>query len=63
MLVLFPSNSPAIRILGLDFSFTGGGGVAFPLHHGGVFAFKGRAPSRVDHLAGTKEEHPQPRQQ
>ena len=32
-------------------SFTGG--VAFPLHHGGVFALKGSAPSRVYYLAGT----------
>ena len=38
----------------------GGGGVAFPLHHGGVFALKGSAPSRVYYLAGTEEEPPQP---
>ena len=31
-------------------SFTGG--IAFPLHHGGVFALKGSAPSRVYYLAG-----------
>ena len=29
------------------------GGVAFPLDHGGVFALKGSAPSRVNNLAGT----------
>ena len=32
-------------------SFTGR--VAFPLHHGGVFALKGSAPSGVYYLAGT----------
>ena len=64
MLVLCPSNSPlqAIRIWGLDLSFTGGG-VAFPLHHGGIFAVKESAPSRVYYLAGTEEEPPQPRVQ
>ena len=50
--------------MGLDLSFTGegGGGVAFPLHHGGVFALKESAPSRVYYLAGN-EEPPQPRLQ
>ena len=42
MLVLCPSYVYGV----LDLSFTGekGGGVAFPLHHGGVFALKGSAP-------------------
>ena len=29
------------------------GGVAFPLHHEGIFALNGSAPSRVYHLART----------
>ena len=51
-----------MRISGLDLSFTGGGGggVAFLLHHGGLFALKGCAPSRVYYLAGTEELPPQP---
>ena len=48
--------------MGLDLSFTGEG-VAFPLHHGGVFALKGSVPSRVYYFAGTEEEPPQPRLQ
>ena len=50
MLVLCPSNSPVHTYMG-PLSFTGG--VAFPLHHGGVFALKGSAPSRVNYLART----------
>ena len=38
-------------------------GVAFPLHHVGVFALTENAPSRVYNLAGTEEEPPQPRLQ
>ena len=50
MLVLYPSNSPGHTHIGLYLSFTSG--VAFPLHHGGIFALKGGAPFRVYHLAG-----------
>ena len=52
MLVSCPPAAKAIRIWGLDLSLTEGG-VAFPLHHGGDFALKGNAPSRVYYLAGT----------
>ena len=51
MLVYVPPTAQAIRIWGLYLSFTGG--VAFPLHYGGIFALKGSAPSRVYHLSGT----------
>ena len=44
MLVLCLSNTQAICIRGLNLSLTGVG-VAFPLHHGGVLALKGSAPS------------------
>ena len=58
MLVLCPSNT----YMGSRFEFhRGWGEVALPLHHGGVFALKGSAPSRVYCLAGTEEEPPQPR--
>ena len=66
ILVLCPSNSPGHSFLGSLFEFQwggGGGGVAFPLHQGGVFALKGSAPSRAYYLAGTEEEPPQPRLQ
>ena len=46
-----------------EFHRGGGGGLAFPLHHGGIFALKESAPSRVYYLAGTEEEPPQPRVQ
>ena len=49
--------------MGSRFEFHRGGGVAFPLHHGGVFALKGSAPSRVYLLDGTEEETSQPRLQ
>ena len=51
MLVYVPPTAQAISIPGLYLSFTGG--VVFPLHHGGIFALKGSAPSRVYHLTGT----------
>ena len=51
MLVYIPPTAQAIRIWGLYLSFTGG--VAFPLHHGGIFALNGSALSQVYHLAGT----------
>ena len=51
MLDYVPPTAQAIRIWGLYLSFTGG--IAFPLHHGGIFALKGSAPSRVYHIAGT----------
>ena len=51
LLVYVPPTAQAIRILGLYLSFTGG--EAFSLHHGGILALKGCAPSRVYHLAGT----------
>ena len=47
MLVLCPSNSPDHTYMGPLFEFIGG--VAFPMHHGGIFALKGSAPSRVYH--------------
>ena len=50
MLVYAPPTALAIRIWDLHLSFISG--VAFPLHHGGIFALKGSAPSRVYHLAG-----------
>ena len=50
MLVNVPPTALVIRIWDLYLSFTSG--VAFPLHHGGIFALKGSAPSRVYHLAG-----------
>ena len=51
MLVYVPPTAQAIPIWGLYLSFAGG--VAFPLHQGGIFALKGSAPSRVYLLAGT----------
>ena len=51
MLVYVPQTAQAIRIWDIYLSFTGG--VAFPLHHEGIFALKGSAPSRVYHLART----------
>ena len=51
MLVYVHPTAQTIRIWDLNLSFTGE--VAFPLHHGGIFALKGSAPSRVYHLAGT----------
>ena len=51
MLVYVPPTAQAKRIWGPYLSFTGG--VAFPLHHEGIFALKGSAPSRVYHLART----------
>ena len=51
MLVYVPPTAQAIRIWGLYLSFTGG--VAFPLHHEGIFARKGSSPSQVYHLART----------
>ena len=44
MFVYVPPTAQAIRIWGLYLSLTGG--VAFPLHHGGIFALKGSALSR-----------------
>ena len=64
VLVLCSSNSPGHTYMGSRFEFhRRGGGVAFPLHHRGVFALKGSAPSRMYYLAGTEEEPPQPRLQ
>ena len=51
ILVYVLPTAQAIRIRGLYLSFTSR--VAFPLHHRGIFALKGSAPSRVYHLAGT----------
>ena len=53
-----PPTAQVLRIRGLYLSFTGG--VAFPLHHGGIFALRGSTPSRLYYLAGTQEEPPQP---
>ena len=49
MVVLCPSNSPGHTYMGPLFEFHRG--VAFPLHHGGIFALKGSALSRVYYLA------------
>ena len=51
MLVYVPPTAKAVRIWGLHLSFNGG--VAFPLHHEGIFALKRSAPSRVYHLGET----------
>ena len=54
MLVLCPSNSTGHTYMGSRFEFhRGRGWVSSPLHHGGVFALEGSAPSRVYYLAGT----------
>ena len=42
VLIICPSNSPGDAYMGPRFEFHRG--VAFPLHHGGVFALKGSAP-------------------
>ena len=44
MLVYVPPTAQVICIWGLYLGFTGG--IAFPLHHGGIFALKGSALSR-----------------